>query len=72
MNSYSKTGLDWYRSKTVSSAAPVRRGNLSVLATAEFRNGQMVSTPINRQRYIWPNPYHQVQSGILSRKIYAR
>lgn len=72
MSSYSKSGLDWYRSKNTESAAPVRRGNLSLLATAEFRDGQMVSTPVTRQRYVWPNPYHQVQSGILTRKIYAR
>jgi hypothetical protein len=50
----------------------VRRGNLSVLAMAEFRGGQMVSTPITRQRYVWPNPYNQNNMATMSRKVFAR
>ena len=72
MDTYSKSGLNWYRQDGVAAPSPVRKGNLSMLATAEFRDGQMVSTPINRQRYVWPNPYSQTRSGVLSRKLYMR
>lgn len=71
MNTYSQTSLGWRTSDT-SYPSGVRRGNLSVLATAEFRDGQMVSTPVTRQRYVWPNPYNQRGSSVLSRKLYAR
>lgn len=56
MNTYSHNNSSLYRVGNVSQPAVFKRGNLSVLATAEFRGGQMVSTPINRQRYVWPNP----------------
>jgi len=49
-----------------------RRGNLSVLATAEFRGGQMVSSPVMKQRYVWPNPYNQSGVSSLARKVFAR
>jgi hypothetical protein len=49
-----------------------RRGNLSVLATAEFRGGQMVSSPVMKQRYVWPNPYNQNSVSSLARKVFAR
>lgn len=49
-----------------------RRGNLSVLATAEFRGGQMVSSPVMKQRYVWPNPYNQNNASSISRKVFAR
>ena len=71
MNTYSQINLDWSRGSS-SQQPVVRRGNLSVLATAEFRDGQMVSTPVNRQRYVWPNPYNQTRSSMLSRKLYSR
>lgn len=70
MSTHSYNNLDLYRA--VSQPSVVKRGNLSVLATAEFRGGQMVSTPVNRQRYVWPNPYSQNRSSVLSRKLYAR
>lgn len=70
MSTHSYNNLDLYRG--VSQPSVVKRGNLSVLATAEFRGGQMVSTPVNRQRYVWPNPYSQNRSSVLSRKLYAR
>ena len=72
MNTSSQNNFDWYRGGAVSQPSVVRRGNLSVLATAEFRGGQMVSTPVAKQRYVWPNPYRQTNSGMLSRKVYAR
>ena len=70
MNAYSS--FDWSRGKVVSEQPTVRRGNLSMLATAEFKGGQMVSTPVNKPRYVWPNPYSQSRSSVLSRKLYAR
>lgn len=71
MNTYSQINLDWSRG-SLSQQPSIRRGNLSVLATAEFRDGQMISTPVTKQRYVWPNPYHQTRSSMLSRKLYAR
>ena len=71
MNTYART--DFISSRGVASQPVViKKGNLSVLATAEFRDGQMVSTPINRQRYVWPNPYSQNNSGIMSRRFLGR
>jgi len=73
MGIYSPLNSNLSRNGIASSSTTVRRANLSVLATAEFRGGQMVSTPINRQRYVWPNPYNQVQSAsVLTRKAFAR
>jgi len=72
MNKYSGAGFDWYRNKIVSEQPAVKRGNLSVLATAEFRGGQMVSTPLNKPRYVWPNPYSQNRANILSRRALGR
>ena len=71
MNTYAKVDLIPSRN-TVSQPITIRRGNLSVLATAEFRDGQMVSTPINRQRYVWPNPYSHSSSGFMSRRFLGR
>lgn len=70
MNAY--YDFDWYKAKVVSDQPAIKRGNLSMLATAEFKGGQMVSTPVNKPRYVWPNPYSQSRSSILSRKLYAR
>ena len=56
----------------ISQDSVVRRGNLSVLATAEFRGGQMVASPVAKQRYVWPNPYNRSNSGMSSYKLYAR
>lgn len=72
MNTYSHAVSSLTRSDMLSQPVIVRRGNLSVLATAEFRDGQMVSTPVNKQRYVWPNPYNHTNSGIMSRKFFAR
>ena len=72
MNTYSQNNLNWYRLGGVSQPAVVKRGNLSVLATAEFRGGQMVSTPVARQRYVWPNPYNQNRSSLSANKVFAR
>lgn len=72
MNTYSHSSSGLYRLGTVSQPTVIKRGNLSVLATAEFRGGQMVSTPVNRQRYVWPNPYSQNNSSMSARKAYAR
>ncbi|MCX4348800.1 MAG: hypothetical protein OSJ76_03335 [Alphaproteobacteria bacterium] len=60
--------LDWYKNKTVSSAA-VRKGNLALLATAHFRNGEIVQT--TRGRCIWPNPY-KADSNVLSRRVWGK
>ncbi|MBR1604548.1 MAG: hypothetical protein IJ660_00390 [Alphaproteobacteria bacterium] len=71
MNTYAKVDLISSRN-TVSQPITIRRGNLSVLATAEFRDGQMVSTPINRQRYVWPNPYSHSSTGFMARRFLGR
>ncbi len=60
--------LDWYKNKTVS-PANVRRGNLALLATTQFRNGEIVQT--TRGRCIWPNPY-KADSNILSRRVWGK
>ena len=72
MNTYAKTGLISSRNGLISQPMIVRKGNLSVLATAEFRGGQMVSTPITRQRYVWPSPYSQNNPGLMSRRFLGR
>lgn len=72
MNTYSKADLISSRSALVSQPMVIRKGNLSVLATAEFRDGQMVSTPITRQRYVWPNPYSHGNGGLMSRRFLGR
>ena len=72
MNTYAKADLIPARGSFVSQPMIIKRGNLSVLATAEFRDGQMVSTPINKQRYVWPNPYSQSNVGVMSRRFFGR
>lgn len=71
MNVYSASNLDLYR-RSSDLDKGVRKADLSVLATAQFKGGQLIATPSSRQRYIWPNPYSQNRSGFLSRKVYAR
>ena len=57
----------------ISPSMVAKRGNLSILATAEFRGGRIINTPISRQRYVWPSPYSQSQSSsVLTRKAFAR
>jgi len=63
-----RENLDWYKNKTVSSAN-VRKGNLALLATTKFRNGEIVQTA--RGRCIWPNPYKS-DSNYLSRRVWGR
>ena len=72
MNTYSQLSLDWSRGSVAAQPSIIKRGNLAVLATAEFRDGQMVSAPVSRQRYVWPNPYRQTRSGVLSDRLYMR
>ena len=59
--------LDWYKNKKVETAGEgVRKGNLSLLATTQFRNGELVSA--TKQRCIWPSPYKS-DSNVLSRRV---
>lgn len=66
--------LNLLRSNQIGNSQSVntKRGNLAVLATAEFRGGQMVSSPVMKQRYVWPNPYNQNNASSISRKVFAR
>lgn len=62
--------LDWSKTRKPSAAGTiVRKGNLSLLATTQFRNGQLVNT--TKQRCIWPNPY-QSDSNVLSRRVWGK
>ena len=72
MNTYAKADLISSRNGLIAPSSIIKRGNLSVLATAEFRGGQMVSTPIAKQRYVWPNPYSQSNTGLMSRRFLGR
>lgn len=73
MGIYAPLNSSLSRNGIISPSATVKRANLAVLATAEFRGGQMISTPINRQRYVWPSPYNQTQSSaFLTRKVFAK
>ena len=69
---YSHSGSNVYGINRLSQPAVIKRGNLSVLATAEFRDGQMIRTPIAKQRYVWPNPYNQNTASSLASKAWAR
>lgn len=60
--------LDWYKNKTVSSSN-VRKGNLALLATTQFRNGELVQTA--RPRCIWPSPY-KTDTNVLSRRVWGK
>lgn len=71
MGIYSYSGKPLQRLAAVSASA-VRRGNLALLATAEFHNGQMVNSISSKQRFVWPNPYKQSASNVMSRKVYAK
>ena len=71
MGIYGKLSSHW-RGGIVSPEAIIKKGNLSVLATAEFRDGQMISAPATKPRYIWPNPYNQSHSSLSSRRLYSR
>lgn len=62
--------LDWYKNKKVMPTdETVRKGNLSLLATTQFRNGELVSA--TRQRCIWPNSYKN-DSNVLSRRVWGK
>lgn len=62
--------LDWYKNKTVASSRPlVRKGNLAILATTRYRNGELVQS--TRARCIWPNPYKN-DSNFLSRRVWGK
>ncbi len=47
----------------------VRRGNLALLATSQFKNGELVRTP--KGRCVWPNPY-KAGSNYLSRRVWGK
>ena len=73
MGIYSPFSSNLSRNVIISPSMVAKRGNLSILATAEFRGGQIVNTPISRQRYVWPSPYNHTQSSsVLTRKAFAR
>lgn len=62
--------LDWYKNKTVAPNRPsVRKGNLALLATTRYKNGELVQSA--RARCIWPNPYKN-DSNILSRRVWGK
>lgn len=71
MGIYSYAGRSLQQS-IIADASSVRRGNLAVLATAEFQNGKMVNSISSKQRFVWPSPYKQSASNIMSRKVYAK
>jgi len=72
MTVYSHSSSNVYNLSGMSQPSIVKRGNLSVLATAEFRGGQMVRSPITKQRYVWPNPYSQNTMNSFSTKALGR
>ncbi|MBQ8677475.1 MAG: hypothetical protein IJ529_05980 [Alphaproteobacteria bacterium] len=69
---YSHSGSNIYNHNGMSQPSIIKRGNLSVLATAEFRGGQMVRSPVTKQRYVWPNPYNQNTISNFSGKAWAK
>ena len=71
MGIYAKFDSQW-RGGIISPEAIIKKGNLAVLATAEFRDGQMISSPAAKQRYVWPNPYNHSNAGFINRRVYSR
>ena len=71
MQKSAQENLDWYKNKAVNSfgSSHVRKGNLALLATSQFRNGELVQTA--RARCILPNPYKN-DSNILSRRVWGK
>lgn len=62
--------FDWYKNKTVTPTRPsVRKGNLALLATTRYRNGELVQSA--RARCVWPNPYKN-DTNILSRRVWSK
>lgn len=62
--------LDWYKNKVVApSRVVVRKGNLALLATTRYRNGELVQSI--KTRCVWPNPYKN-DSNILSRRVWSK
>ena len=71
MQSIFQENLDWSKHKTVKPVNPqnIRRGNLSLLAMSQFKDGELVRSA--RPRCIWPNPYNN-SSNILSRRVWSK
>lgn len=62
--------LDWYKNKVVvPSRVVVRKGNLALLATTRYRNGELVQS--TKARCVWPNPYKN-DSNVLSRRVWSK
>lgn len=62
--------LDWYKNKVVApSRVVVRKGNLALLATTRYRNGELVQS--TKARCVWPNPYKN-DSNVLSRRVWSK
>lgn len=47
----------------------IRRGNLSLLATSRFKNGELVHT--SKGRCIWPT-LNKMNSNYLSRRVWGK
>lgn len=65
MNSM-RSGLDWSKDKTYQIK---KRGNLSLLATAIFKNGNFVSSG---SRCVWPTSLESRDSKIISRRVWSK
>lgn len=69
MYSEVNNGFDWYKNKPVSVR---QRGNISLIATATIKNGELVNTPSTKQRFVWPSAVERRDSRVLSRRIWGR
>lgn len=65
MNSM-QSGYDWEKNKNYQVK---KRGNLSLLATTTFRNGDLVS---GQARCIWPSSLLGAESKIITRRMWSK
>lgn len=61
-----QTQFDWYKNKNFQIK---KRGNLSLLASSTFKNGEMVTS---KQRYIWPESSINNDSRFITRRVWGR
>lgn len=69
MGNEMSNSFDWYRNKAVNVR---QRGTLALIATATVREGRLVASENNKQRYIWPSAIVNNDSKIISRRVWAK
>lgn len=68
MNSGIRDNLDWSKYKT---AVPVKRGDISMIASTVIRGGEIVAAP-SRERFVWPRGLEDSGAKILTRRVWAQ